>query len=121
MFGRNLLLSFSRIFQKINKININEFRFIHKIVHNPNRGIFYVKLGNNGEKILFKKNYDFWWNLICFFYCFLGAKDERAVLTYKKDGKILDLRTISVPKEHQAEGLARRLTEVFFLMTVWKI
>lgn len=47
MFGRHLLLSFNKILQKI---NINEFRFIHRIVHNPNRGIFYVKLGNNGEK-----------------------------------------------------------------------
>ncbi|XP_043479339.1 uncharacterized protein LOC122509386 [Leptopilina heterotoma] len=88
MFGRNLHLSFSRIFRKI---NINEFRFIHKIVHNPNRGIFYVKLGNN---------------------------EERAVLTYKKNGKILDLRTISVPKEHQEEGLARRLTEEAFTYAI---
>ncbi|XP_051158812.1 uncharacterized protein LOC127280079 [Leptopilina boulardi] len=87
MFGRHLLLSFNKILQKI---NINEFRFIHRIVHNPNRGIFYVKLGNN----------------------------ERAVLTYQKDGEILDLRTILVPKEHQEEGLARRLTEAAFTYAI---
>lgn len=81
----------SSLFVKLKQSKIQiSIRIFHRVRHNENRQIFYVKL----------------------------TKNERAILLYTRDDNVLDMRSVTVPKSHQGRGLARLLAESAFTYAI---
>nr|XP_046475976.1 protein NATD1 [Neodiprion pinetum] len=63
-------------------------RYLYGVNHDP--GVFYVKLHPN----------------------------DRAVLLYKQNDRVLDMYAVEVPKKHEGKGLGRLLAETAFIYVI---
>ncbi|KAK0167924.1 hypothetical protein PV327_001777 [Microctonus hyperodae] len=74
---------FTSFIFKQTKLQIIQKRYLHKVQHNINRQIFYIKL----------------------------ETAEKAVLLYNKNDNILDIKSVNVPEQYRRQGIGRLLAE----------